>query len=225
MSEQGGFKESNAARPDANRTEAQQEAPFQAERELRPAGSDQRVETKLQALSPDRPVIDVKNLNRVDEQQMQVFKDTINHATGLWSKTNEPLRNVYDNMKRQELTGEGPANGDWSKNYISKVEEVLRDNMKELSGEVPFRVAFPVQSFLPDSKGVMKGETLYALFPPLQANIHDKYISFPLHSTDPSREAQLRRDGSLATSISSDEQVFRFKVNSLMGRRDRAESA
>lgn len=221
MSEQSGFKDSSAARPDATREAA--EAPFQAERELRPAGNDQNLGARLQALSPDRQVIDVKNIgSKLDGQQLEAFKDTINHATGLWSKTDEPLRNVYDNMKRQELSGEGAANGDWSKNYISKVEEVLRDNMKELSNEVPFRVAFPVQSFMPDKNGQMKAETLYAFFPPLQANIYDKYISFPLHSPDPNREAQLRKGDSLASSISSAEQVFRFKTSSLMERRDRA---
>ncbi len=221
MKEQGGFSENS---PETGKSENTAELPFQAERSLRPSTASDRVEIKLQAISPDKQVIDVANLakGKVNDQQLSSFIETSKKSFDDLEKARGPLNTVWNNMMRQEMNGEQSGN-DWSMNYISKVQEVLRQNMNDLSAEMPFRVAFPVQSFLPDGKGQMKAEMLYALYPPVQTSIHENHITFPLHSLDPQREAQLRNNPSFSSSISSYEQLFRFKVNSLIERKEKTE--
>lgn len=210
MVEKGGISDGNHEIP---RT---QETPFHAEDQFsRPAAAnDNAVEAKLQTLSPDRQVIEAGNLSKLSPEQQSQLQKTLVQAADQWTKVSGPLRNVISTNERNKMTGNGDASqGDnWAKNYTGKVLEVLRDNMQALAAEMPFRVAFPVQSFVPGQNG-MKAETLYAFFPPKETDIQDRYITFPLHSTDSAREAQLRKEGlSLASSISSDELLFRCKV-------------
>lgn len=206
---------SDGQNPEVPRT---QETPFHAEGQFsRPAPSnDNSTEAKLQALSPDRPVIEANHLSKMDPEQLSVLQRTLGQAADQWSKVSGPLRNVVSTNERNKMTGNADASNSesWAKNYTGKVLEVLRDNMQALSAEMKFVVAFPVQSFVPAANGQMKAETLYALFPPKETDIQDRYITFPLHSADPSREAQIRKQGtSLASSISADELLFRCKVS------------
>ncbi|MBX9685723.1 MAG: hypothetical protein K2X27_03415 [Candidatus Obscuribacterales bacterium] len=220
MSEQSGFSEKPT---DPNRATDNAESRLQAEsteRELRPSASgEQRIENKLQALSPDKQVFELSNLNKLNPDQISTLQRSLSIAADQWTKVVEPLRNVFNNMKREEMNGTENANGEgWAKNYMGKVLDVLRENMKDLAAEVPFRVALPVQSFVPGQAGQMKAETLYAFFPPLQTDIQERYVTFPLHAADPAREARLRQnDASMAARISSDEFLFRCKVSSVKG--------
>ncbi len=219
MSEQSGF--SNSMRRDTARPgEDAAEAPFQNERGFRSSdNTDNRLESRLQALSPDKPVLTADNLNNLDPNQLSILQRSLVAASDQWNKVVDPLRNVFNKMKREEMSGTENANGEnWAKNYMDKVLGVLRANMSDLSAEVPFRVAFPVQSFLPGAGGQVKAETLYAFFPPLQTDLNERYVTFPLHSPDESREAQLRRQPSFANSISSHEFEFKCKVSKVNDR-------
>lgn len=208
MSEKSGFSDKQQPDPDVSNAA---EAAFQAEREFRPASSnDQRFDTRFQSLSPDKPVLEARNLDKLPAEQVQQLQRTLGQVSEQWSKVSGPLRNAYNTHERNKISG--TENGEWMNNYSGKVLGVLRENTDELTGKMPIRIAFPVQSFAPGPGGQVKGETLYAFFPPLQTDIQERYITFPLHSTDPSREAQLRKQGlSLATSCSSDELVFHCK--------------
>ncbi len=193
------------------RSEAPAETPFHAERELRPANAgDNRLEAKLQALSPDKPVVVAKDFAILGNDVQDAVRKGIHEGVQLWGKMAPSIRDFYDKQMR---------NGTSAGGYFEKAVGVLQDVMGEISNEMSHRIAFPVQSFLPDAKGNMKGETLYAFYPPLHSDVNEKYITFPLHSADPSREAQLRKNPSLANSISAEEQVFRFKVSQMMERR------
>lgn len=203
----------------ASRAEAPAETPFHAERELRPSSAgDKAIETKLQALSPDKPVVEAKNFAGLGNDAQDSVRHNIVQGAQLWEKMTPSIRATYDKMMRESMNGD-QQEGDWHANYFSKAEGVLREVMSEISQDMDHRIAFPVQSFLPDAKGQMKAETLYAFYPPLNSNVNEKYITFPLHSTDPNREAQLRKNPSMANSISAEEQIFRFKVSQMMDRR------
>jgi hypothetical protein len=213
MVEKGGISDGNHEVPRS------QETPFHAEGQFsKPAPTnDSAVEAKLQALSPDRPVVEASHLSRLNPEQISQLQTTLNQFADQCSKVSGPLRNVISTNERNKMTGNGDANqGDnWAKNYTGKVQEVLRDNIQSLSADMPFRVAIPVQSFVPGPNG-MKAETLYAFFPPKEIDIQDRYLTSPLYSADAGREAQLRKQGlSMASSISSDELLFRCKVTPL----------
>jgi hypothetical protein len=213
MSEKGGF-EHNQSRP-----EPEQMAPFYEQ--LRPEAEMRH--NSLQDLSPDKRVYDVGNLSSLNDADRALLENSLHQAVEQWTKVVEPLRNVFNNWKRQEINGNNNANSErYARNYMAKVGEVLGDNMAQLSEELPFRVAVPVQSFAPDENGQMKAQMLYAFFPPKQTDIQERYVIMPLHSPDPEREAQLRGNPTLAGSISSHELEFRFKVGTdLLARRER----
>jgi hypothetical protein len=212
MSEKGGFEE-NKNRADLAATEN----PFHDQ--LRSEAGDHGRHS-LQDLSPDKRVFDVAHLG---PQEKAILQNVFCAASEQWDKVIEPLRNVFNNWKRQEMSGTDNGTGEaWSKNYFAKVGEVLRDNMTHLAEEIPFRVAIPVQSFLPGQDGYMNAKTLTAFFPPLQTDIHERYITMPLHSADPALEAQLRKNNqNLATGITSHELHLRAVQFGIIPRKDR----
>lgn len=172
---------------------------------IKPAAAGDSIASKLQSLSPDKPVLDLSTLKDLDSNTLSLFKANLEQQAALWTKVTEPIRNVYNTTKRQEMTGgEDPEARERSEKYTASVQKVLRENMQDLANEAPFRAALPIQ---------VKGETFWAFSPPLQTNICEGCIIFPLHSADPGREAQLRKQGAnFANSVSSYEMVFRYKV-------------
>lgn len=212
MSDKGGFESNQPVRRESEGSAFHDQ--------LVRAESGER--SSLQFLSPDKRVYEVGNLSTLNGSDKALLQQSLVQAVEQWSKVVEPLRNVFNNWKRQEMNGDPNGNGErYAKNYMAKIAEVLRDNMAHLSDEIPFRVAVPVQSFVPGPDGTMRAETLHAFFPPKQTDVQERYITMPLHSDDPAREAQLRKDPSLANSISSHELEFRLKVGNLLARRVR----
>ena len=213
MSEKGGFENTNL------RPELERPTPFHEQ--LRPESEIQR--HGLQSLSPDKRVYEAGDLSNLSSSDRNLLQRSLTEATDQWQKVGEPLRNVFNNWKRQEISGDTNGTSEkYAKNYMDKVADVLRDNMAQVSAEVPFRVAIKVWSCLPGPTGRPGAEILYAFFPPLQTDIQERYVTMPLHSPDPAREAALRKDVSLANSISSHELQFRFKVGSdILSRREK----
>lgn len=184
--------------PDVNQASEAGEALLDA---IKPSDS---VADKLQYLSPDKPVYDM-SCAKVSSQAMESFKSSLSNAINFLGKVDEPLRHAYNSAKRQEMTcGESTDEVQRFEKYKASVEKVLRETMGELAAEAPFRGAFKVQ---------MRNETLYAFFPPLKTDISENCILFPLHSPNPQREAQLRKDDAAwSSSLSSHELTFRCKV-------------
>lgn len=199
------------------------DTPFHEEiaRELH-AGSDGS-NGKWRFLSPDKAVIDAKDLNSINSKDLLLLRGALEQSLDQCSKVAGSLRQV---MNQAHLDGSEGAKKR-ADAYSEKVLGVLRENLEDANKDVPLRVALPVQSFSTEANGQLKAETLYALFPPKEANISDRYITFPLHSADPTREAQLRKEGSMAASCSYEEFNFCCKRdygsgNSLLPRKDRA---
>lgn len=199
------------------------EAQFDTERHSKPfVVAENPIQKDLQLLSPGRPVYLDSNLTNLEPQQLALLQNTLKQCADLCGKVDDPLRNVYSNTKRQEMSGQG-GNSDWADNYVSKVSDVVQDVMKELGAGMPFRMAFPVQCFMPGKNGQMKAETLYCFFPPLEpASIQERYITMALHSPDLKREAELRAASAepsrMCDRISSHEFQFRCKTMQVNGK-------
>lgn len=202
MSEKSGFSDSTSR--EVTRTEG--ETPFHSDLG-KPAPVGDRIESRLQTLSPDRPVVMADNLSKVDPAHREILRNALEQTVDQCSKVSSPLRQAFNTAQR-----DGSENSKkWADTHCQKVLGVLCDNMAHVNNDVPVRVAMPIQSFVPGPNGQLKGETLYAFFPPLQTDIHQPYITFPLHSPDPQREAQLRKNDSMAASCSYEEFLFNCK--------------
>jgi hypothetical protein len=213
MSEQGAFEASRRAKDEPK------ESPFGSQ--FQP----ERVESsrnELQKLSPDKRVVEVDKLSALSPTELGQFRDAFRQVSEQCQKIDEPLRNVWNNQKLQELNGgdENSSAAKWAKNYMDKISGVLGANLQEISASMDFRVAIPVQSFLPGPNGNMSAETLYAFFPPTSLGVNERYVMMPLFSGDPGRQAQLEKNPSFANSVSWHELAFRCKANQLVERRD-----
>ncbi|MBX9720765.1 MAG: hypothetical protein K2X81_05185 [Candidatus Obscuribacterales bacterium] len=231
MGEHGGFL--NNSRHDVDHANQRENAENALRQESfkTSENTENKLESKLQALSPDKPVICATDLNKLSPEQFGLLRDCLKDTARTVEMADQSIKNRYNKNKLEEMNGgENADKGELSK-YMQKMIEVLNANMNDSYAALPFRVAFGIQSFNPGRDGQMKAETLYAFYPPTQpAGLHERYITFALHSPDPSREAQIRRDPSMGYAMSNHEFDFnckKYEANGvpLLERRTKADVA